>query len=151
MCNQLFLRRKFLVIRRSSKVNYDLRCLFKVFFLLLSLSLAFLLAYPWPVIVCAYRLLHMRLYISSHRPVSVCSSSQSAIICIKVTAHSRLSTSYRTHWHLRHRWLIIVELLHFELFAKSFVDMCRCCRLFHHFKLCYVPLLLPQFHAIAGS
>ena len=75
MCDQLFLRRKLLVIGRSSKVNYNLRCLFKVLFLLLGLSFAFCLAYPWPVIVCAYRLLHMGFYVSSHCPVFVCSGS----------------------------------------------------------------------------
>ena len=149
MCNQLFLRRKFLVIGCSSKVNYNLRCLFEVFFLLLSLSFAFLLAYPWPVIVCLCGLLHMGLYISSHCRLFVCSGSKSAIICIKVTAHCWFSTSYCSHRHLGHRRLIIVELLHLKLLAKRFVDMCRYCRLFHHFKLCDIPLFLPQFHAIA--
>ena len=43
-----------------------------------------------------------------------------------------------------------MELLHLKLLAERFVDVCRCCRLFHHFKLCDVPLLLPQLHAIAG-
>ena len=148
MCNQLFLRRKFLIVGRSSKVNYYLRRLFQVFFLLLSFAL--LLADPWPVIVCANRLLHVGLHISSHCRLFVCSSSQSAIICIKVTAHRRFCTPYRSHRHLGHRWLVIVELLHFKLFAERFVDMSSCCRLFHHFKLCDVPLLLPQFHAIAG-
>ena len=44
-----------------------------------------------------------------------------------------------------------MELLHLELFAERFVDMSRCGRLLHHFKLGKIPLLLSQFHAIARS
>ena len=80
------------------QIDMDLRRVFQIVF---SLVLAFMLADPWLVVFSSDRLLHLFANLAPDCGIAARSNIQSSIIGIEVAAHCRFGAPNRAHRLLR--------------------------------------------------